>query len=321
MGRYVIRRTVSAVLIALTVLVLNFLIVHLAPGDPIRILVGIENPSPETVQALRARYGLDRPLPWQLVDYVKNVLRGDLGKSLISDLPVSELVMERLPATMLLTLTAAFLAFVVGTAMGTWSATRYSSRSDLVWSFVWYMFYSMPAFWLGLMLMLLFASTLKLFPTSGMTDLRASYTGFMHCVDVARHLFLPALTLALVEIPVYYRITRSSVVQVLKEDFVTTFRATGMSPTKIFRKYAFKNAVLPTLTIFGLQMGYVVTGAALAEIVFSWPGMGRLMLSAVFQRDYPLLMGVYLMMAISVSVMILVTDILYAVLDPRIRYG
>jgi len=153
-----------------------------------------------------------------------------------------------------------------------------------------------------------------------MMDVRATYTGFRHVLDVAYHLVLPVTALALVQIPVYYRITRSSVIQVLREDFITTLRATGMSENRIFRKYAFKNAILPTVTMFGLQLAYVVTGAALVEIVFSWPGMGRFMLTAVFRRDYPLLMGIYLMMALSVAVTILITDILYAVLDPRIRY-
>lgn len=320
LGHYILRRTGSALLTVLIVLVLNFFIIHLAPGDPIRILAGIEQPAPEMVKALQQRYGLDKPVWVQLFDYIRNILHGDLGRSIISDQPVARLVLERLSATLLLTLTASLIGFIIGTAMGTWSATRYSSRSDLVWSFIWYVFYSMPTFWLGLMLILLFASTLHVLPTSGMTDLRAGYTGLMHYLDVARHLVLPALSIALVEIPVYYRITRSSVVQVLNDDFVTTFRATGMNRSKIFRKYALKNAILPTLTVFGLQLGYVVTGAALAEIVFSWPGMGRLMLSAVMQRDYPLLMGIYLMMAVSVSAMILLTDVLYAVLDPRIRY-
>lgn len=178
----------------------------------------------------------------------------------------------------------------------------------------------MPAFWLGLMLILVFASKLHVLPTSGMVDVRQSYVGVAHLMDVMRHMALPVGTLTLVQIPVYYRITRSSMTQALKEDYVTTLLATGMRPGLVFRKYAFKNAILPTVTIFGLSLGYVITGAALVEIVFGWPGIGQLTLNAVLQRDYPLLMGVYIMASISIAVMILATDAVYAVLDPRIRY-
>lgn len=320
MSKYLVRRVSGALITILIVLILNFTLIHLAPGDPVKILVGIENPSPEAYEMLRARYGLDQPLHKQLLAYLARIARGDLGRAFIGDQPVASLVWERLPMTLLLTLTSCLFAFAVGTALGTSSAVRYGTKSDLAWSVVWYVFYAMPTFWLGLMLILLFATTLKILPTSGMTDLRAGYTGLRYYLDVARHLVLPASTLALVQIPVYYRITRASVAQILQEDFVTTFRATGMSAAKIFRKYAFRNAVLPTITVFGLQLGYIVTGAGLVEIVFAWPGMGRLMLSAVFRRDYPLLMGIYLMMAASVSLMILITDVVYAIMDPRIRY-
>lgn len=320
MRRYLARRVLSTLLILLIVVVLNFLLMHLAPGDPARILTGLEQPSPETLQALRERYGLDRPLWVQLGRYLAQVGRGDLGRSIVYDQPVSQLIAERLPATLLLTVTSAVLAFVAGTLAGTFSATRYFSRADLFLSFASYVLYATPSFWLGLMLILVFASWLGWFPTSGMVDPRLAATGLARLLDILRHLILPASTLALVQVPVYYRITRSSVVSVLKEDFVTTLRATGMSESKIFRKYALKNAILPTVTIFGLHMGYVVTGAALVEIVFGWPGMGRLMLGAVFRRDYPLLMGIYLIMSACVAAMILLTDLLYAWLDPRIRY-
>ncbi len=320
MGRYILRRGGGLLLTIVVVVVLNFIIMHVAPGDPTVILTGLDRPSPEVAQALRERYGLDKPLYVQLGTYLWNVAHGDFGDSIIYDRPVFDLVMERLPATLLLTFTAAILALLIGSLLGIYSARRYFSRADLALSFSSYAFYAMPSFWLGLMLILVFSSWLRLFPTSGMTDPRLGLTGFAHILDVGYHLVLPVLALALVEIPVYYRITRSSVVQVLREDFITTLRATGMPESKIFRKYAFKNAILPTVTMFGLHLAYVVTGAALVEIVFSWPGMGRFMLTAVFRRDYPLLMGIYLMMALSVAVTILVTDVLYAVLDPRIRY-
>lgn len=320
MGRYITKRVLTGILTVVVVLVLNFTIIHLAPGDPMRILSGLDNPSPEVVETLRAKYGLDKPFHQQLLSYFGSILRGDLGNSIIYDKPVWSLVSERLGPTLLLTFTSAILAFVTGSLLGTYSATHQGSRSDLALSFITYVLYSMPSFWLGLMLILIFASNLRLLPTSGMVNLRVSATGIMHYLDVALHLILPASTLSLVQIPSYYRITRASVMQVMKEDFVTTFRATGMPENKIFRKYALKNAILPTITVFGLHLAYIITGAALVEIVFAWPGMGRLMLGAIYRRDYPLLMGIYLMMSLSVAVTMVVVDILYAVLDPRIRY-
>ncbi len=320
MGRYLLKKAGAAVLTIIFVLVLNFLIIHIAPGDPARILSGLDNPSPEVIETLREKYGLDKPLQVQLVTYFKRVIKGDLGHSIVYDRPVWTLIRERLGATLLLTFTSAIIAFVLGSLLGAYSATRQGSRVDAALSFVAYLLYSMPSFWLGLMLILIFASWLKILPTSGMVNLRAPSTGILHYLDVLWHLILPATTLSLVQIPAYYRITRSSVSGVLKEDFITMFRASGMDERKIFRKYAFKNAILPTVTVFGLHLAYVVTGAALVEIVFAWPGMGRLMLGAIYRRDYPLLMGIYLIMSLSVAVTMIVVDILYAVLDPRIRY-
>jgi peptide/nickel transport system permease protein len=177
----------------------------------------------------------------------------------------------------------------------------------------------MPSFWLGLILIVMFSTKLHLFPTTGMHNVREDYHGLRNVLDVLQHLVLPALTLVLVQTPIYYRITRASVAQQQREDYVTTFRATGMGDGRIFRRYALRNAILPTVTVFGLSLGYVVTGAALVEIVFAWPGIGRLTLDAVFQRDYPLLLGIYLIIAITISVAILLTDLVYAALDPRIR--
>jgi len=211
------------------------------------------------------------------------------------------------------------IAFIGGTLLGALAARKQNSVTDLILSFFSYTFFSIPAFWLGLLLILVFSSKLDWFPTSGMRDVRADYTGFRDWLDVAYHMVLPAVTLILVQLPIFYRITRSSVAQQQREDYVTTFRATGLPESRIFRTYALRNAVLPTVTVFGLNLGYVVTGAALVEIIFAWPGLGRLALEAVFKRDYPLLLGIYLMLAVSISFAILLTDVIYATLDPRIR--
>jgi len=317
---YFVRRTVSVVITVILVVALNFAIIHLAPGSPVDIMSGTLAPSPQQVVYLEHFYGLDQPLYIQFLKYVSGLAHGNFGMSISFNQPVLTVVGAHIWATLLLTLTAAVLAFIIGAFLGTYTAARANGRLDLVVSIVTYLFYAMPVFWLGLLLILVFSSWLNLLPTSGMTSLRESYTGFALVLDVIHHMILPVAALTLVQIPVYYRIAKASMVEVLREDFVTTLTATGMRASRIMLRYALKNAILPTVTIFGLSLGYVITGAALVEIVFGWPGIGQLTLNAVFARDYPLLMGIYIITSISIAVMILLTDATYAVLDPRIRY-
>lgn len=319
MGTYIGRQLLTIIPTILLSVGLNFLLLHLAPGDPARIYAGRDSASPEQIEAIRQDLGLDRPLPVQFVAYVGQLARGNLGESLAYRQPVLDLILDRLPATLLLTGTSAILAFVLGTLLGVLSARKTFSAADVALSSVSYVLFAVPSFWLGLLLILLFSSRLGWFPTSGMVDVRAGYEGVRHWVDVARHMVLPTVTLVLIQIPIYYRITRASVVEQTREDYMTTFRAAGMPRGRIFRRYALRNALLPTVTVFGLNLGFVFTGAALVEIVFSWPGIGRLTLDAVFRRDFPLLLGIYLILAITVSLAILVTDVVYALLDPRIR--
>lgn len=320
MAHYLSRRTIIAILTVIFVLIINFFIIHLAPGDPVRILAGIDNPSEEVIENLREKYGLNEPLAVQFGVYVKNLLKGDLGWSLFYDIAVIDLIGDRIGPTLLLTLTGAILALIIGTLLGVFTALRSGSKLETFISFITYTLYSMPAFWLGIMLILLFSLKLGLLPTSGMIDVRSSYTGIAYYLDILRHMLLPTMTLALIQIPIYYRISQASVLQVLNEDFIVTFKAVGMNDKKIFRKYALKNAILPVITVFGISMAYLVAGSALIEIVFSWPGMGRLMLEAIMRRDYPLLMGIYFILSLSVAVMMIVTDVVYAYIDPRIRY-
>ncbi len=320
MARYIRKRAATGALIVIVSILLNFFLIHAAPGDPITILSGQDKPSPQAVAALKAKYGLDQPISVQLLRYIKNLLNGDLGTSILTNRPVIKMLGERIGATLLLALSTAILSVIVGTALGIYGARYNGSRIDTFMCGVSYLLDSMPSFWLGLMLMLLLASKWKLLPTSGMINLRAGYEGWAHVVDVLRHLILPATTLTLVSIPYFFRIARSSVMQVMSEDYVVTYRATGMSERRIFSKYVFKNAILPTVTVFGITLAYIVTGVSIIEIVFAWPGMGSFMLSAIMRRDYPLLMGIYLVLSISVSVTMLLVDILYAVIDPRIRF-
>ena len=320
MRKYIFKRLLTALGIVLFVILLNYVIIHLAPGDPVRIMAGFDNPSQEQMDALTQKYGLDQPLYVQFWKYISALFQGDMGISYQYNEPVAQLILERVGASLLLSGTAAVLAVVIGCLLGLYAGRHHGKTLDRTFSGVAYTFNAMPSFWLGLMLILIFASTLKLLPTSGMVNMRKGYTGWAHVRDVAQHMVLPCATLVAVQIPAYFRITRSSVMQVMAEDFVTTFRVTGMSERKIFNKYILKNALLPIVTVFGINLAYVISGSTLIEIVFSWPGIGVLMYRAISQRDYNLLMGVYLLLSISVAVMMIVVDLVYAWLDPRIRY-
>lgn len=320
MKKFVLRRIISGILTVLVVFTLNFVLVKSAPGDPIRSLMGKETDDPVLRQALEEKWGLDKSEPEQYLSYLKNALKGDLGTSIIYNRSVNDMIRERVMATVLLGLVSALIALVLGTALGIFCARRDGSLVDNLLSGISYATDAMPSFWLGLMLIIVFATKLNLLPSQGMFDVRAGYTGFRHVLDVLQHLILPCTTLVLITMPGYFRITKSSILQVTSEDFITTMRATGMSERKIFNKYIFRNAILPTVTMFGISMAFLITGVSLIEIVFSWPGMGRLTLTAITQRDYPTLMGVYLVMSVSVVIVMILTDIAYAILDPRIRY-
>ena len=320
MSKYISKRLFSGIITILIVFAINFIIINAAPGDPIKTIMGKESDDPVLRAALEEKYGFDKPLTVQFGIYLKNSLKGDLGTSIIYDRSVSEMIGERLGPTILLVLSAGILSLIIGTIMGIIAARREGSLLDTILSGISYVLNSVPSFWLGLMLIILFSSRLKLLPTYGMTNQRASYTGIKYILDVLKHMILPVGTLLLVQIPTYFRIAKSSVLQVANEDFITTFRATVMSERKIFNKYIFRNAILPTITMFGISMAYLITGVSLIETVFAWPGTGRLVLTAINQRDYPTLMGMYLIMSISVAVVMIIVDIIYAILDPRIRY-
>lgn len=320
MSRYIVRRFFSGLLTIFVVFAINFIIVRSAPGDPINSIIGKETDDPQLHAALTEKWGLDAPLPVQFWRQLKNSLKGDLGTSILYNRSVNEMIAERLAATILLGLVSAILALVIGTALGIYCARKEGSIADRLLSTTTYALDAMPSFWLGLMLTIVLSLRLGLLPTQGMTDPRANYTGWAHIVDVGIHLILPALTLVLITLPGYFRIAKSSIQQVTSEDFIITMRATGMPESKIFKKYIFRNAILPTVTLFGITLAFLVTGVTLIEIVFSWPGTGRLTMTAINQRDYPTLMGIYLVMSVSVAVVMVLVDIAYAMLDPRIRY-
>ena len=307
-------------IVVLVVIGLNFVIVRLAPGDPATIMAGFDNPSEEFKAAISAKYNLDKPLYVQFFTYVGKLMQGDLGESYYSNASVVSLIGERFGASLLLSGTSAVLAFLLGTGLGLIAGQRVGGIADRAFSAGAYVCNSMPSFWLGMMLILVFAAKLGWLPTQGMYNMRLSATGMAHVWDVAKHMILPVATLTLIQVPSYFRITKSSVSQVLMDDYITTFRITGMSEGKIFRKYVLKNAILPVVTVFGINLAYVVAGSTLVETVFSWPGIGVLMYTAISNRDYNVLMGVYLIIAVSVAAIMILVDLVYARLDPRIHY-
>ncbi|MGI6151039.1 MAG: ABC transporter permease [Christensenellales bacterium] len=321
MTRYLGKRFAVCMLAVVLSVFINFVLVRVAPGNPIAIMAGIDNPNPEMIAALTEKYGLDQPILVQFGVYLKNLLRGDFGFSYRSNLPVTQLVGERIVPTLLLSLTSLLFAVFLGGFMGLRAARRKDSLFDRFFSNLSYMLDAMPSFWLALMLMLLFATTLKLLPTAGMVDIRANYTGFQKVLDIIVHMILPVTCITVLTAPGYYRIMRSSALQVTNEDFITLYRATGMTEKTIFRKYVLKNAILPVVTMLGMGLAYSLAGVALVEIVFAWPGMGRLLLDSINKRDYAVLSGIYLMLSMAIATVTVLLDALYAWLDPRIRLG
>lgn len=319
--RYIARRILESIPLIFAVIIFNFLLIHATPGDPAAILVrgsGSASVDPEFLNAVKVRYGLDRPLHERLVAYVGNVLRGDLGYSFFRSKAVVDIILERVPATLILVLTSGLAAILVGTLLGVVSVRKFRSKTDAAIQITSSIMYSIPAFWTGLILLLVFSFHLKLFPSSGIMSPVGEGRGSP--LDVLQHLFLPFLSLFMGEVPIFIRTARSSVLEVMNEDFITTFRAIGLTENRVLFKHALKNALLPTITVAGMLLGFVLTGAVFTETVFGWPGLGRTMYEGIIMRDYPLLMGMFIFTSICVILAVLITDILYVYIDPRLKY-
>jgi peptide/nickel transport system permease protein len=316
---YVLVRFVQGFFLLCGVTVLTFTLIHLAPGDPIYALAG-ESGDAAYYAEMRARFGLDRPVPEQLATYVGNVLRGDLGHSYIQKQPVLQVILARVPATLLLLVTALAFATTAGIVLGAESGRRAGSVVDVTIRGVTLAGYCAPAFWLGQVLLLLFAARLGWFPAQGMVNARASHQGIVHVLDVAHHLVLPALTLGIFQLALITRLTRAGVREALTQEYARTASAKGLSPGAMLYGHALPNALLPVITVVGSHVGTLLTGAVLTEIVFAWPGLGRLLYDATLSRDYPLLMAMFIVTTLMVIVANIVTDLVYTVLDPRVRY-
>jgi peptide/nickel transport system permease protein len=317
--RYVIRRLLQVLPAVASILIVTFAVVHFAPGDPVVAVAG-ESGDQAYYDFMRAKFGLDRPLPEQFLTYSHDVLRGDLGVSYVQGERVSTLIAERVPATMLLMGSALVLSTVGGIALGAVAARRPFGPFDLTMSTVALVGYALPVFWLAQLAMLTIAFRTGWFPIQGMTTARASYTGLAHWGDVARHLVLPAGVLAASEVALVSRIARTGILNEMSRDYVRTAQAKGLSESRALVRHALRNALLPVVTVVGSRVGFLFSGAVLVETVFGWPGLGRLVLSAAQTRDHPVLLGMVLLVAFSLVVANLVTDLIYARVDPRIRY-
>ncbi|MCA0919269.1 ABC transporter permease [Pseudooceanicola nanhaiensis] len=317
---FLLTRVGKAAVVLLCITVLNFLLIHLAPGDPAMVMAGEAGEAdPEFIAQLRAQFGLDRPLYVQLWSYVSSVAQLDLGYSYRQNLPVLDLILQRLPATLLLSLSAFVISLGLGVLAGTIAASRQGKPADTLISTIALLFYATPLFWFALMAVLLFSVKLDWLPGYGFETIRSGYTGMERVLDIAAHLVMPAFTLGLFLMAVYVRMTRASMLEVNKHDYVRTARAKGLRPALIQRRHVLRNAILPVVTLAGLQAGQLVGGAVLIETVFAWPGIGRLMFEALAQRDYNVLLGVFVVSAAMVLMFNLVTDLAYRLVDPRIR--
>ncbi len=307
------------VAVVLVIATFNFIIVHLAPGDPAQVMAGQSGAADEKLLSqLREQYGLDKPVTVQYATYVGRILSLDLGYSYRQQRPVLTLIGERLPATLLLTGTAFILALIGGIFFGTLAGTRAGSWSDMLFTVLSLLFYATPVFWLGLMLVLVFSVWLDWLPAFGYVTIGVQLSPLGRMLDILWHLILPAISLAAIYLAIYARLMRSSVIEVMHQDFIKTARAKGLKQGRIIARHVLRNAILPVVTVAGMQAGALVGGAVVIETVFAWPGLGRLIYDALLQRDYPVMLGIFLVMSVVVIVLNLITDALYRVIDPRV---
>ncbi|MFZ5739441.1 peptide/nickel transport system permease protein [Rhodopseudomonas thermotolerans] len=312
----------NAVVLLLAVLVMNFCLIHLAPGDPVQVIAGeMGGASPEVIAALRAKYGLDHSLLEQLFTYLGKVAHGDFGYSYYFNQPVLGLILQRLPATLYLAAASLVVAVLIGTLLGVISARRPNGLLSHGVTVLALAGHAAPIFWTGLLLLLLFGSVWPILPVNGMTDVVNPKTGMAYVADVAKHLVLPSITLGLVFVAQYSRLARVNMIDVLSADYIRTAHAKGLPERVVLVKHALRNTLIPIVTVVGLQFGNLFAGAVLVETVYSWPGMGRLVYDSILRRDYPTLMGVLFFSALMVIAANILTDLVYRLIDPRIRAG
>ncbi len=319
LGRFIARKAFASIITIFAIMCINFVIFRMAPGDPIRMMFRDPRMNAEQMQQLRAKFGLDKSLSGQFVAYLKQLSRGNLGTSFWKKKPVLEVIAARVPQTLLLVVTALILSVILGTIFGALAGWKSGTKLDTVILTISLAMYSVPTFALGIVLLLIFAFLLPIFPLGGLSTPASGFTGLKHMIDVLWHMVLPALSILIFYIGEYVLLTRSSLVEVLGEDYITTARAKGLKESAVLKNHALRNALLPVVTITGLNLAFAIGGVIEAETVFSWPGVGRLLYDAVMKRDYPLLQGVFLLFAVAVVLANFVVDIVYGFIDPRVK--
>lgn len=307
MVRYLLQRLLATVPVVLGVTVAVFSMLHVVPGDPIQMMLGEFQTSPEQVAQLQAQLHLDEPLPQQYGRFILGAVQGDLGYSIRSKRPVADEIRDNLPSTFVLTLSGLSIAVLIGATLGVTAAVKQNSWADLAAMIVATLGVSMPSFWLGLLLIFAFSLRLQWFPVTGDGGVA--------------HLVLPAVSLGLGASAIIARLTRSTMLEVLHQDYITTARAKGLRGMAVVVRHALRNALIPTVTILGLQFGQLLAGAVVIETVFGRPGIGRLIVGAILEKDFPVVQGVILLVAVTYVLVNVAVDLVYAILDPRIRYG
>jgi peptide/nickel transport system permease protein len=326
MGSFIARRLLGSVPLVLGIATIIFFVVNLAPGDPAALYFQQGVP-PEVLEQIRRNFGLDQPIHVRYWRWMLAFFTGDFGYSYAHARPVLDIILETLWPTLILAGSTLVLIFVIGVVVGVLQAVRQHRPLDRILSIVSLFFYSMPSFWLGLMLMLLFSLKAHewgwpiALPPTGMTSVDHEFMNFgEQMIDRLRHLVLPVLTLSLVMAAGIARYTRGQMLEVIRQDFIRTARAKGLPERQVVLKHALRNSLLPVITLLGLYLPLLFSGSVFVEVIFSWPGMGRVIVESIFQRDYPLVMATSFIFALVVVLGSLIADVLYAVADPRIRY-
>ncbi|WP_171070186.1 ABC transporter permease [Methylobacterium terricola] len=311
---------VRLVAVVLVIATFNFALVRAAPGDPAQVMAGQSGGADAKLLAdLRAEYGLDQPYAVQLARHLGRVMTLDLGTSTQQRRPVLDLIRERLPATLLLTVTAFALALLLGSTLGVMAGLAAGSAADTAFTVVSLVLYAMPVFWLGLMLVLVFSVWLDWLPPFGYGTINARLGPWRQALDLLTYLAMPAASLGAIYLAIYARLMRAAIIEVAQQDFVKTARAKGLTATQIVVGHMLRNALVPVVTVAGMQAGALVGGAVVVETVFAWPGLGRLTFDALLQRDYPVMLGVFLILSVIVILFNLATDLAYRLIDPRMR--
>lgn len=317
---YALRRLLQAVPTVLVIVAMNFLLLQLAPGDAADVLAGeAGSATPEFMAQLRLKFGLDQPLGVQLLLYMQQIVSFDLGYSFRHDMPVAQLILARLGPTLLLMLTVFLLSVLAGALLGSLAARNLNRWQDNMISILTVLAYATPVFWAGLMLIVTFSIKLGWFPTSGMQQVAAFHEGWARWRDIAHHLVLPALTLTMFYLALYTRLMRASVLEQSSMDYVVTARAKGLTEQQIARRHVMRNALMPVVTMAGVQAGALLGGAVVVETVFAWPGLGLLAYESLFARDLNLLLGIFFVSTCLVVLVNLLVDLAYSMLDPRIE--